>query len=109
MPATRARLAMAKSMFGSGRHLCLTSARSASASASFPDFGAAQRAGTLTGGVGSAGGGKRARVRSVLGCPGVGSGGGGGGGGGGAGAGGGGAADCCAAGGWAADGWAAGG
>jgi hypothetical protein len=43
MPATRARVAMAKSMFGSGRDLRLTSARTASATASCPDFGAARR------------------------------------------------------------------
>ena len=32
---------MAKSMFGSGRDFCLTSANTASATASWPDFGAA--------------------------------------------------------------------
>ena len=43
MPATRAKVAMAKSMFGSGRDFCLTSASTASATASWPDFGAARR------------------------------------------------------------------
>ena len=43
MPATRARVATAKSMFGSGRDLRLASASTASATASCPDFGAARR------------------------------------------------------------------
>ena len=43
MPATRARVAIARSMFGSGRDFRLTSARTASATASCPDFGAARR------------------------------------------------------------------
>ena len=43
MAATRAMVAIAKSMFGSGRDFRLTSARTASATASCPDFGAARR------------------------------------------------------------------
>ena len=43
MPATWTRVATAKSMFGSGRDLRLTSARTASATASWADFGAARR------------------------------------------------------------------
>ena len=43
MPATRAMVAMARSMFGAGRDFRLTSARTASATASWADFGAARR------------------------------------------------------------------
>ena len=44
MPVTRARVATAKSMFGSGSDFRLTSASTASATASCPDFGAADQA-----------------------------------------------------------------
>jgi hypothetical protein len=43
MPATRARVATAKSMFGSGSDFRLTLVSTASATASCPDFGAARR------------------------------------------------------------------
>ena len=45
MPATRARVATAKSMFGSGSDFRMTSASTVSATASCPDFGAAQHDG----------------------------------------------------------------